>query len=68
MYGLGLPRWVRLTVIGVYVGAILWVYSSVGYPKIHQVTWIPLTYYATALALALLVGTGLWMADRVKRV
>ncbi len=66
MYGLGLPRWVRLTVIGVYVGAILWVYSSVGYPKIHQVTWIPFTYYATALVLALLVWAGLWVNDRVR--
>ncbi len=64
MYGLGLARWVRLTIIGLYIAFAVAIYSQIGIAKIHQVTWIPLTYYATVLVLALLIGGGLWLAQK----
>lgn len=65
MYGLGLPRWVRLTVLGAYLAFAVAVYSQLGLAKIHQITWIPLTYYATILVLALLIGAVIWLVQRV---
>ncbi|MCB0043280.1 MAG: hypothetical protein KDE23_26510, partial [Caldilinea sp.] len=65
MYGLGLPRWARLSIIAAYIGFALYIYSQIGITKIHQVTWIPLTYYATALVLSLLIGGGVWLAQAV---
>jgi hypothetical protein len=65
MYGLGLPRWVRLTVIGIYAAAAIAVYSQVGIAKIHQITWIPLTYFATAFVCVGLVSAGLWVARKI---
>ena len=67
MHGLGLPRPVRLGVLGLYVAAALVVYSQLGLAKIHQVTWIPLTYYAVLFVLAWLVAGGLWLAARLGR-
>ncbi len=63
MYGLGLPRWARLSIIALYIGFALYIYSQIGITKIHQITWIPLTYYATALVLSLLIGGGVWLAQ-----
>ena len=64
MYGLGLPRWVRLTIIGLYIAFAVAIYSQIGIAKIHQVTWIPLTYYATVLVLALLISGGVWLGQK----
>lgn len=65
MYGLGLPRWVRLAIIGVYVAFAAAIYSQIGIARIHQITWIPLTYYATVFVLALLISGGVWLAQRL---
>jgi hypothetical protein len=65
MYGLGLARWIRLTVIGVYLAFAFAIYSQIGIEKIHQITWIPLTYYATVFALALLIGGGIWLVQKI---
>ena len=64
MYGLGLARWVRLTIIGLYIAFAVAIYSQIGIAKIHQVTWIPLTYYATVLVLALLISGGVWLGQK----
>ncbi|MFZ1772316.1 MAG: hypothetical protein WAU00_24100 [Caldilinea sp.] len=65
MHGLGLPRWVRLSILGAYIAFALFVYNQIGLAKIHQITWIPLTYYAVVLALALLIGLGLWLVQKI---
>lgn len=65
MYGLALARWIRLTIIGLYLAFALAIYSQIGIEKIHQITWIPLTYYATVLVLALLIGGGIWLVQKV---
>lgn len=65
MHGLGLPRWVRLTIVGLYAAAALAVYSQIGLTKIHQVTWIPLTYYVVLFTVAGLIAGGLWLAQRL---
>lgn len=65
LHGLGLARWVRGLILAIYLGAALWVYNGRGIEKIHQITWIPITEYATLFILAGLVGVGLWVTDRV---
>ena len=65
MHGLGLARWVRLSIIGLYLAFALFVYNQIGLARIHQITWIPLTYYATVLALALLIGLGIWLVQKI---
>jgi hypothetical protein len=44
---------------------VLVVYSQIGLTKAHQITWIPLTYYATVLVLALLIGAGVWLVQKI---
>jgi hypothetical protein len=65
MHGLGLPRWVRLSVLGIYLAGAIAVYSQIGLAKIHQITWIPLTYYAVLFILAGLIAGGIWLVQRL---
>ncbi|CAN5643935.1 hypothetical protein BH10CHL1_BH10CHL1_19620 [soil metagenome] len=64
LHGLGLPRWVRGLVLGLYAGAALWVYSLRGIEKIYQITWIPLTEYAVVFLLAGLIGLAIWFGQK----
>lgn len=49
---------------GFALGTAVLIHGTViGITKIHQITWIPLTYYATALVLALLMGGGAWLVQ-----
>lgn len=65
MHGLGLPRPVRLGILGLYLAAALLVYSQIGLTKIHQITWIPATYYVVLFVLAGLIAGGLWLAQKL---
>jgi len=65
MYGLGLPRWARLTVLGLYLAAALYVYNQIGLARIHQITWIPITYYISIFVIAGLIGAGIWLVQRL---
>lgn len=65
LHGLGLSRPLRAGVVAIYVGAALWVYSLRDLADLHQITWIPLTEYATVYALAGLIGLGLWVAQKI---
>jgi hypothetical protein len=66
MHGLGLKSWVKWLLLGVYViGAIL-VYSQQGVSKLWQIAAIPAIDYLAVGVLALLIGLGLWIYDRLR--
>jgi hypothetical protein len=67
MHGLGLSRWVRWLILGLYMAAALAVYGANDITMIHQITWIPIIEYLAVLLLAGIFGAGLWLAGRVKR-
>ena len=67
MHGLGLSRWVRWLILGLYMAAALAVYGARDITMIHQITWIPIIEYLAVLLLAGIFGAGLWLAGRFKR-
>jgi hypothetical protein len=65
MHGLGLRRWHKWGILALYAGAVLWVYSDVGWDRLNEIIRIPVIEYLSVLVLALLVGGGLWVARRL---
>jgi hypothetical protein len=61
MHGLGLSRKVRWFFLAAYLAGVITVFSSVGFDKVHQITWIPVTEYAVVFVVAFLV----WAAMKV---
>ena len=55
MHGLGMSRLVRGVFLGVYVIAVTCVFSNIGFGKLHQITWIPITDYVAVFVIAFLV-------------
>jgi hypothetical protein len=52
MHGLKFPKWLRWTLLGIYIGLALLVYGTRDITMIHQVTWIPLIDYLLVFVLA----------------
>jgi len=67
MFGLGWSRWVRGAVLGVYVAAALFVYSSRGWMQINEIIRIPVIEYLAVFLMAGLVSLGLWIAGRFSK-
>ena len=59
MHGIGLSRLLRTLCVGVYAGAIYWVYSVRGIGKINEILRIPVADYILVGLLACLIGGGL---------
>jgi len=55
MHGLGLSRLSRGFFLTVYIAGVITVYAQIGFEKIYQITWIPLTEYAVVFVIAFLV-------------
>ena len=68
MHGLGLPRWAKWSLFGAYLVAAVWVYSFRGVGKIYELISIPLIEYAGVVVLALLIGAGLWIQRKTRKV
>ena len=66
MFGLGLKRWQRLLIFGVYAAGAIVVYSWRGWNKSYELLSIPLIEYLSVFVLALLFGLGLRIARRFK--
>ena len=66
MHGLGLSRRVRLGLLALYIGGALAVYYDRGLDQLYQITFIPVTYYLSVLAIAFAVGALAWLYDRLR--
>ena len=67
LFGLGLKRWQRWLVLGVYIGAVLWVYSDRGWGMLNEIIRIPVIEYLLVLALAGLFALGLRLKNILQR-
>jgi hypothetical protein len=66
MHGLGLSRWVRWVILGLYIAAALVAYGLYDLTNIHQIFWIPTIEYLGVLLLAAIFGAGLWLYGRFR--
>jgi len=67
MHGLGLSRWRRASILAVYAGAVVWVYSQRGWNMLNEIVRIPAIDYLAVFALAALFGGGMWLARLMRR-
>jgi hypothetical protein len=67
MHGVGLKLWARLVILAAYFGAVVAVYSQLGWSRIGEIFRIPAVDYLAVLVLAGLMGGGLWIARRLQR-
>lgn len=65
MHGLALPRWSRLAILGLYVAAVLLVYSERGWAQVNEVIRIPAIDYALVFLIAWLLGGSLALSRRL---
>ncbi len=67
MHGLKLAKWVRWAILGVYIGAVLVVYSDRGWANLNEIIRIPLIEYIAVLVLAGLLWLGIWVTKKLQR-
>jgi len=67
LYGLGLKAWQRWIVLGVYIAAVIGVYSQRGLGMLNEIVRIPAIEYLLVFALAGAIGLGLWINQRLKK-
>ena len=67
MHGLSLPRWMKWTFTGLFIGGAVVVYSSRGWVQLNEVLRIPLIEYMLVFVLAGLIALGIWIADRFRK-
>ena len=67
MHGLGLSKWLRGLLVGIYAAAALWVYSGRGWGNLNEIIRIPLIVYLAVLVLAGIFYIGLWASRRFRR-
>jgi len=66
LYGLGLKRWIRWSVLGLYLAAALGVYSTRGWLKLNEIVRIPLIEYGLVLILGGLIALGVGVYRRLE--
>ncbi len=67
MHGLGLKNWVKFLILGIYiVGAVVVYTNPIWQGKAWQLAAIPAIDYIAVVVLALLIGAGLWIYDRLR--
>jgi len=64
VHGLAVSRWVRWGSIGLYIALALFVYGRTNIANIHQITWIPVTYYVSVFVFGGLISLGLYIYSR----
>ncbi len=68
MHGVGLRLWHKVSLLAVYVGAVLFVYSDRGWDRLNEIIRIPLIEYLAVFVLAGLIGGGLWAFRRLREL
>ena len=66
MHGLGLSRWVKWSLLFIYIALVLLVYSERGWDKLNEIIRIPVIDYLAVFILAGLFWLGLWLARLVR--
>ncbi len=66
MHGLGLKRWARGVILGVYILGAFVVYSQRGWVQLNEIIRIPVIDYLLVFVLAGLIGLGLRLAGTKK--
>jgi hypothetical protein len=67
MHGLGLKTWMKWAVVGVFIACVILVYVPGGeYNRLNEIVRIPAIYYIAMIAMALLVGLGIFIVDRFR--
>ncbi|MGY8771511.1 MAG: hypothetical protein ACKVH8_24110 [Pirellulales bacterium] len=67
MHGLGLSRTVRWAFLAAYVAGVIAVFSRLGFSKIHQISWIPITEYLVVFIVAFLVWMAMYFTASIKK-
>jgi hypothetical protein len=67
MHGIGLKRFTKWALFGLYLGLALLVYSQRGFNKIYELASIPLIEYLSVVVLSLLFGLGLRIARNFRK-
>ena len=67
MHGLNLPRWLKWTFTGLFVGGALLVYPSRSWVQLNEILRIPLIEYLLVFVLAGVVAFGIWIADGFRK-
>jgi hypothetical protein len=67
MHGLGWSRLLRWLVAGIYVAAVLFIYSDRGWVQLNEIVRIPVIEYLLVFVLAGLIALGLWIAGRIRK-
>ena len=62
IHGLSLGRWTRAGIAVLYVVGAIVVYAFRGYGKVYEIVFIPSALYGGTLALAIVIGVGIWLA------
>lgn len=68
MHGLKLPRWLRWSILGIYLALALFVYSGRDITMIHQITWIPVIDYLAVFLVAGILGLIMQLAKKRQRL
>ncbi|MCX6030887.1 MAG: hypothetical protein NT169_16525 [Chloroflexi bacterium] len=64
MHGLGLPKWAKWLILGVFIALTVVVYNG-QWVRLNEIIRIPLIEYLAVFLFAGLIGGGLWIARRV---
>lgn len=65
MHGLGLPKWAKWLILGVFIALTLVVYNG-QWARLNEIVRIPVIEYLAVFLLAGLIGGGLAIARRIR--
>jgi hypothetical protein len=65
MHGLGLPKWAKWLILGIFIALTLAVYNG-QWVRLNEIIRIPLIEYLAVFVFAGLIGGGLWVARRIR--
>jgi hypothetical protein len=66
MWGLPLKAWHRWLILAAYIGGVVLVYSQRGWAQLNEIVRIPVIEYLSVVVLALIFGSGLWIARKIR--
>lgn len=66
MYGLNLKRWMRWGIFALFGVLVFLAYNGRELFTLNEIVRIPAIYYLCVFILALLIGGGLWLYERIK--